>query len=72
MKEKNSMASRIAQELPKCFLILCGHILLKIRTFRLVFRNGATTSQVCRTAIIRPALESSDPRASNGGPNVGV
>ena len=33
---------------------------------------GATASQVCRTAIIRPALESSDPDASNGGSNVGV
>ena len=33
---------------------------------------GATFSQVCRAALIRPALESSDPDASNGGPNVGV
>ena len=32
----------------------------------------ATVSQVCRAAIIRPALETSDPDASNGGPNVGV
>ena len=33
---------------------------------------GATASQVCRTAIIRPVLESFDPDASNGGSNVGV
>ena len=33
---------------------------------------GATASQVCRAAIIRPALESSDPDASNGGSHVGV
>ncbi len=35
-------------------------------------RYNITTSQVCRAAIIRPALESSDPDASNGGPNVVV
>ena len=35
-------------------------------------KKGATRSQVCRTALIRSALKSPDPGASNGGSNVGI
>ena len=50
---------------------LCEHILPEIQRF-CRFSEGAAHSQVCRTALIRRAIESSDPRGSNGGSDVEI
>ena len=57
---------------PAHFLRLCGHIFPKVDAQFNFHKMCATRSQLCRAALIRSALESSDPGAFNDGSNVQI